>query len=137
MKGFINKVKVVLKQIWSLFSDYQWDADPYKIAGSVCLVMLCIFAFSAGKAELSAKGFTDIILAIMFGIFSVILFGHAQKNDASQESIDEAAAYKVSKTVENAVNKATTDAIVSTEGVGIPTARIGFIMSDTEVKGKE
>lgn len=83
-KKLWSKVKIVLKQLWSLVTDYQWDFSVYKVSGIACLVLAIIFAFATGKATGFVSGLFLILLAFAFGAASMILFGTARKDDAAQ-----------------------------------------------------
>jgi hypothetical protein len=86
---FIKKlwasIKKIGKQLWSLVSDRQWDADPYKIAGFGCVIFAVILAFRVFTAATAGKTGTD--LATLAGLVGSIiavgtfLFSQARKSD--------------------------------------------------------
>lgn len=47
---FIDFIKRVLKQVWSLLSDQDWDADLTKVAG-VVLMAIGVVGWWYGKAD--------------------------------------------------------------------------------------
>lgn len=85
LKGLWTAIKAIGKQLWSLVSDRQWDFDPYKVAGFLCVAVALVLGFKVFAAAMAGKTGAD--LATLAGIVASIiavgtfLFNQARKSD--------------------------------------------------------
>jgi hypothetical protein len=85
LKGLWNAIKSIGKQLWALVSDRQWDFDPYKVAGFVCVAVALVLGFKVFAAAMAGKTGAD--LATLAGIVASViavgtfLFNQARKSD--------------------------------------------------------
>jgi hypothetical protein len=87
LKGLWNVLKKIGRQLWAPFSDAQWDADPYKIAGFVCVIFALILAVKVFAAAAAGKTGADLVtlaglVASIIGV-GTFLFNQARRSDAT------------------------------------------------------
>jgi hypothetical protein len=79
--------KLVLEQLWSLITDYEWDLSLEKIIGFVALIVSGRFGHIAIRAETIPSAAVAVVVMAVAAYCGLKLFSIAEKCDRGQKEI--------------------------------------------------